>query len=91
MRTISFKLSDALLREIADEAAARGVPKSALIRSSLEQVLQTRRQSKKRKTCLELMGEAVGHFGGPADLSSNKKYLAEAVLADARRKRKNTR
>ncbi len=91
MMTISFKLPEALLREVEHEAASRGVPKSAVIRDSLEQTLRKRRKAKRRPNCLELMGDAVGHFAGPPDLSTNKKYLIEAVLADANRSRKNPR
>ena len=91
MTTISLKLPEALLREITEEAATRGVPKSAVIRDSLERTLRKGRKPKKKMTCLELMGDSVGHFAGPPDLSTNKKYLTEAVLADASRSRKNPR
>src|SRR5438477_3001947 len=82
MTTISLKIPESLLREIEDEAAARGVPKSAVIRDSLERTLRIGRRVKKKVSCLDLMGDWVGHFHGPPDLSTNKKYLKQAVLAD---------
>ena len=90
MTTISFKLPEALLREVEEEAATRGVPKSALIRESLERTLAKRRKRKK-VTCLDLMGDLVGSIQGPPDLSTNKKYLIDAILADANKGRKNLR
>jgi Arc/MetJ-type ribon-helix-helix transcriptional regulator len=92
MTTISLKLPEALLREIEQEAAARGVPKSAVIRDSLERTLRKGRKPKKRVSCLDLVRDLVGHFEGPPDLSTNKKYLKEAIMADyERRQRKNRR
>lgn len=89
MTTISLKLPESLLREIEQEAATRGVPKSAVIRESLERTLK-KRNGKKKVSCLELMGDGVGSFHGPRDLSTNRRYLIEAVTAHARR-RKNHR
>ena len=92
MTTISLKLPEALLREIEQEAAARGVPKSAVIRDSLERTLRKGRNGKKKISCLDLVRDLVGHFAGPPDLSTNKKYLKEAILADyERQQRKNRR
>lgn len=76
---MSFKLPEALLREIEQEAATRGVPKSAVIRDSLQRTLRKGRRGKKKVSCLDLMGDWVGHFHGPPDLSTNKKYLKEAM------------
>ena len=92
MTTVSLKLPESLLREIEQEAATRGVPKSAVIRDSLERTLRKGRKAKKRLSCLDLMGDLVGHFEGPPDLSTNKQYLTEAILADDERQpRKNGR
>ena len=92
MMTISLKLPEALLREIEQESATRGVPKSAVIRDSLERTLRKGRKAKKKVSCLDLMGDLVGHFEGPPDLSTNKKYLNEAIMADyERQQRKNRR
>ncbi|MEY2428265.1 MAG: Ribbon-helix-helix protein copG family [Verrucomicrobiota bacterium] len=91
MTTVSLKLPEALLREIEQEAATRGVPKSAVIRDSLEQTLSKGRKGKKKVSCLDLMRDLAGHFEGPPDLSTNKKYLKEAILADYGRQSKNRR
>ena len=88
MTTVSLKMSDALLRDVEHEAATRGVPKSAVIRESLEQTLVRRH---KKANCLDLMGDAVGHFSGPADLSANKAYLTGAIVARSPGSRKNHR
>jgi hypothetical protein len=39
------------------------------------------RKARKKVSCLDLMGDLVGHFEGPPDLSTNKRYLREAILA----------
>lgn len=90
MTTISLKLPDALLREITREADARRVGKSAIIRDCLERALQRGKKSATSVTCLDLMGDAVGSFRGPRDLSTNRRYLAEAI-AHANPSRKNRR
>jgi len=90
MTTVSLKLPEALLREIEHEAATRGVPKSAVIRDSLERTLRKGRKAKKKVSCLDLMGDWVGHLPGPADASTNPRYLEEAILADHRRGKKNS-
>ena len=91
MTTVSLKLPEALLREIEQEAVTRGVPKSAVIRDSLERTLRKGRNAKKKVSCLDLMGDWVGRFPGPADASTNPRYLQEAILADHRRGKKNPR
>jgi len=92
MTTVSLKLPEALLREIEQEAAARGVPKSAVIREGVEQMLRKGRKAKKEKaSCLDLMGDWIGHFQGPADASTNPSYLDQAILSDHHREKKNSR
>lgn len=90
MTTISLKLPEALLREIELEAATRGVPKSAVIRDSLERTLRKGRKAKKKVSCLDLVRDLVGTFDGPPDASTNPRYLAEAILADHRRGKKKS-
>jgi Arc/MetJ-type ribon-helix-helix transcriptional regulator len=85
MTTISLKLPESLIREIEREVATRGVSKSAVIRDSLDRTLRKGRKAKQELSCLDLMGDLVGHFAGPADLSTNKKYLTEAITADYER------
>ena len=91
MTTVSLKLPESLLREIEQEAATRGVPKSAVIRDCIEHTLCKGRKAKKRVSCLDLMGDWVGHFKGPPDASTNPRYLTEALLADHHREKKKSR
>lgn len=91
MTTISLKLPDALLREVEQAAEARRVGKSAVIRDCIEQGLRRRKISKKEITCLDMMGNWVGSVRGPLDLSTNRRYLIDAVAAHADRGRKNSR
>ncbi len=90
MRTISIKLPDAMIREITQEAEARRVGKSTVIRDCLERALRRGKKSKQTVSCLDLMGESAGSFRGPRDLSTNRRHLVEAV-ANANRSRKNPR
>ena len=90
MTTISLKLPEAVLREIAQEAEARRVGKSAVIRDCIERALRRGKKSRPSATCLDLMGDAVGSFRGPGDLSTNRRHLADAI-ARANRTRKNSR
>jgi Arc/MetJ-type ribon-helix-helix transcriptional regulator len=91
MTTVSLKLPEALLREVEQEAATRGVPKSAVIRDSLERTLRKQRKGKRKVSCLDLVRDLIGHFDGPPDASTNRRYLEEAILADHHRGKKNRR
>jgi hypothetical protein len=91
MTTVSLKLPEALLRGIEQEAATRGVPKSAVIRDSLERTLRKQRKGKRKVSCLDLVRDLIGHFDGPPDASTNRRYLEEAILADHSRGKKNRR
>ena len=91
MTTVSLKLPEVLLREVEQEAATRGVAKSALIRDCIKRTLQKTRKPKREVSCLDLMGDWVGSFRGPRDLSTNRRYLTEAIAANARRRPKNRR
>lgn len=88
MTTVSFKLPAGLLRQVEQEAAVRGVPKSVVIRDCIERTFF--RRNRKKPSCLDLMGNRVGSFSGPRDLSTNKKHLQDALLAGyERQQRKN--
>jgi hypothetical protein len=91
MTTVSLKLPEFLLREVEQEAATRGVARSAIIRDCIERTLQKTKKPKRQVSCLELMGDWVGSFRGPRDLSTNRRYLTEAIAANARRRPKNGR
>jgi Arc/MetJ-type ribon-helix-helix transcriptional regulator len=90
MTTISLKLPEPLRQELKVEAERRGVSQSAVIRASLEVTLRSER-AKKRRSCLDLMDGLAGGFKGPPDLSTNPKWLEEAILSDHRRERKRRR
>jgi hypothetical protein len=91
MTTVSLKLPEVLLREVEHEAATRGVGKSAIIRDCIERTLRKKKKPGREVSCLELMGDLVGSFRGPRDLSTNRRYLIEALAANARRRPKNGR
>jgi Arc/MetJ-type ribon-helix-helix transcriptional regulator len=79
MPTVTVKLPETLSRSLDHEARRRGVPKSEVIRESLERTLAESRVKGEGPSCLDLVADLVGIFDGPADLSSNKKYLMEAL------------
>ena len=91
MTTVSLKLPEVLLREVEQEAATRGVAMSAIIRDCIERTLQKKNKRKREVSCLDLMGDLVGSFRGPRDLSTNRRYLTEAIAANVRRRPKNGR
>ena len=75
MQTISLRLPDDLLAQIASEAKARRVTKSSLIRESLEKAL--RPQSRVgAPSCYVLARDLAGAVKGlPEDLAQNSKYM----------------
>ena len=89
MTTISLKLPEPILRDLELEARKRGVSKSSVIRESLRAALE-RNRKKKDPSCLELMGKAVGSFRGPRDLSTNRRYLKQALGSRGHRNFKNS-
>ena len=91
MTTISLKLPEALLHKIAHEAETRRVGKSAVIRDCIARALRRGGKAKNSVTCLDLMGDWVGSFRGPRDLSTNRRYRSEDISAHANRGRKNSR
>ena len=91
MTAISLKLPEVLLREVEEEAAARGVPKSAVIRDCIERTLRKGKRAKRMVSCLDLTADLVGSQAGPPDASTNRRYLDEAILTDRGRGRKNRR
>ena len=70
MRTISLKLPDDLLAQLAECAKARRVTKSALVREGLSRVLYERTSS-----CYDLAVDLAGVAKGlPEDLADDPKY-----------------
>jgi predicted transcriptional regulator len=78
MTTVTVKLPDPLSLALAREAKARGVPKSEVIRASLQQHLSDQGSH----------NDLVGIFDGPKDASSNPKHLTEALEKDRKRGKK---
>jgi hypothetical protein len=90
MTTICLKVPDALLRGVEEEARRRGVPKSVLVRESVEAMLR-RKHRRRQPSCLDLVADLVASQPGSSDASVNPRYLDEAVLADDARVRKHSR
>ena len=75
MQTISLKLPDDLLVQLDNEAKARRVTKSALIRESLEKALRKPAQGGE-VSCYDLSSDLAGALKGlPEDLADNPKYM----------------
>lgn len=83
MDLVSFKLPPLLRKRLAAEARRRRVSQAAVIRESLEAALLERPAARGELTCADLAGDLIGSFqGGPPDLSTNKRYLDEAIVTD---------
>jgi Ribbon-helix-helix protein, copG family len=82
MELVSFKLPPDLRRRLAEEARRRHVSVGALIRESLRATLVEHPAARGQLTCADLAGDLIGSFRGPGDLSTNKRYLEEAIVAD---------
>ena len=75
MQTISLKLPDNLLTRLTDQAKARRVTKSWLIRESLERAL-SEEASDRTPSCYDLAADLCGAIKGlPEDLATNPKYM----------------
>lgn len=75
MQTISLKLPDDLLAQLASEAKARRVSKSALVRESLERALRET-PSVNAVSCYDLARDLAGSVKGlPKDLADNLKDM----------------
>jgi len=74
MRTVSLKLTDALLQKVELAARERGYSKSDLIRLALEQYLNGERRAG-RGSFLEVAGDLIGCAEGPNDLSFNPEHM----------------
>ena len=77
MRTISLKLPDNLLAQLENEALARRVTKSSLVRDSLERELRKEPPAGKL-SCYDLANDLAGAVKGlPRDLADNPRYMDE--------------
>lgn len=71
MRTVSFKLPEALDDALNDLARTRGSSRSALVREALESLAKG-----KRRSVTALASDLVGSVEGPTDLATNRKHMA---------------
>ncbi len=75
MQTISLKLPDDLLAQLNNEAKARRVTKSRVVRESLAAALQKPAQAK-AASCYDLARDLAGAVKGlPEDLAENPEYM----------------
>jgi hypothetical protein len=75
VRTISLKLPDDLLAQLAGQAKARRVTKSWLIRESLVRVLYEQ-ASARPPSCYDVALDLAGTVKGlPEDLAADPKYM----------------
>ena len=82
MTTLSLKLPDGLAQQLDEEAKLTRKSKSSLVREALQEKL-ARRLGTKKPSCHDLAKDLCGIFeGGPSDLSTNERYLEEAILKD---------
>ncbi len=88
---MSLKLPDDLLQEVEEEARRTGLTKSQVIRHLLEKGFKHKRKAKSPVTCADLAGDLIGSLNGPPDLSTNRRYLEEAIWEDFERGRRGDR
>jgi Arc/MetJ-type ribon-helix-helix transcriptional regulator len=75
MQTISLKLPEDLLDELENEAKARRVTKSQVVRDSLEKALR-KQPATAEISCYDLARDLAGAVKGlPKDLADNPKYM----------------
>ena len=88
MKMMSLKLPDDLLREVEEEARRTGLTKSQVIRRLVEEGFKHKRKANSPATCADLAGDLIGSLNGPPDLSTNRRYLEEAISEDFERGRR---
>ena len=86
---MTLKVPESLRRGVEAEARRRGVSASVVVRDCVESMLR-RNGRKKRVSCYDLVADLVGSQPGPADASTNRHYVEDAMLADHNRARKNS-
>lgn len=91
MDLMSFKLPAPLRARIAMEARRRRVSQATVVRECIESALLDGPARRGELSCADLAGELIGSVRGPRDLSTNRRYLDEAVVADAWRGKKRRR
>ena len=74
MKTVSLKLPGELALKLEAAAKKRGTSKSAVMREALEEFF-ARGNGARVLSFLDLAGDLIGCVEGPADLSTNNKYM----------------
>lgn len=78
MNTLTIKISATLEQELLQLSEQAHLSKSELVRRALVAFIAQRKTAAPFVSALEQAGDLVGCFsGGPADLSSNPKYLED--------------
>ena len=72
MRTLSFKLPQALDKALSDLARRRKSSRSALVREALERLA-----SSGRRSVTAVVDDLIGDLDGPVDLSTNPKHMRD--------------
>lgn len=72
--TLTVKMPAPLSRRIAAAAKQRRISKSEFLRQAAEQMLRGE-APKPAISVLDALGDLVGCFEGPPDLSTNPKYM----------------
>ncbi|MGI8602131.1 MAG: ribbon-helix-helix protein, CopG family [Verrucomicrobiales bacterium] len=75
MKTISLKLPEPLANWLANRSKELGRSQSDIVRQALEEKKQGQRTGV--ATCGELLADFDGFFEGPAELSTNPKYMKD--------------
>lgn len=74
MRTITLKLPDGLAARVSAAVKRRGSSTSALVREAIGDHFDSN-EDDRAGSCFDLASDLCGSLTGPADLSSNRKYL----------------
>lgn len=77
MKTISLKLPHDLACQLEYKIQERGINQSLAIREAITQYVIDSPKKNKKPSCLDLVKDLCGTVKGPADLSTNPKYLKE--------------
>lgn len=77
MTTITCKIPDELNEQLEAEASRKLLPKSVLVREALERSLKHRKDVRS-KTAFDRVKDLCGIIkDGPADVSTNPKYMKD--------------
>jgi plasmid stability protein len=74
MKTVSFRLPEEVVAQLAAAARARGQSTSAVVRTALERCLASGNVPA-QGSCLDLAADLVGCTEGARDLSVHKRHL----------------